>query len=197
VRRDRIFSCRVGTPSAALSSSPRRLVYNVAASLDGFIAGPDGEVDWITPDSAIDFRAIYSRFDIFLMGRRTFDVARTRGDLLQNLGMRIVVVSTTLNSAEHPGLTVVSTRVPEAVAALKAEEGKGIWLSGGGVLFRSLLDAGLVDEVSLSVFPILLGAGVPLLPAGHRAPLKLESSKPLPSGVLMLNYSITRGPAPA
>jgi dihydrofolate reductase len=172
----------------------RQLVYSVAASLDGFIAGPNGEYDWIKPDSGIDFRAIYSRFDIFLMGRRTFDVARTRGDLLQNLGMRIVVVSTMLNPAEHPGLTIISTRLREAVAALKAEEGKDIWLSGGGVLFRSLLDLGLVNEIAVSVFPVLLGAGIPLLPQGRRAPLQLIGSKTLPSGVLMLNYSVTHGP---
>jgi dihydrofolate reductase len=170
----------------------RRLVYTVASSLDGFIAGPSGAYDWITPDSGIDFAEIYSRFDTLLMGRRTFDVAKTRGDLLTGTGMRIVVVSTTLNPAEHPGLTVVSSGLAEAISALKAEEGKDIWLMGGGILFRSLLDAGLVDEVSLSVFPVLLGAGTQLVPEGRRAPLKLIGSKPLPSGVLLLNYSVRK-----
>lgn len=168
----------------------RRLVYCVATSLDGFIAGPHGEYDWITPDAGIDFRALYARFDTGLMGRRTFEVASTRGDLLENMGMRLVVVSTTLDAKKHPGLTIVSGRVAETVAALKAEAGKDIWLFGGGVLFRSLLDAQLVDELSLSVFPILLGAGVPLLPAGNRAQLRLIESKPLPSGVLMVSYAV-------
>jgi dihydrofolate reductase len=170
----------------------RRLVYTVAASLDGFIAGSNGEYDWITPDSGIDFPAIYSRFDTGLMGRRTYEVASARGDLLKNMGMRLIVASTTLAPAAHPEITVIRENLPQAVAALKAEAGKDIWLFGGGALFRGLLDAGLVDEVSLSVFPVMLGAGVPLLPAGNRARLALKECKALPSGVLMLKYSVER-----
>jgi dihydrofolate reductase len=168
----------------------RKLVYTVAASLDGFIAGPRGEYDWIAPNSGIDFRAIYSRFDTLLMGRRTYDVAKTRGDMLKGTGMRIVVVSASLRLEDNPDVTIVSTLVKGEVSTLKSESGKDIWLMGGGVLFRSLLDLGLVDEVALSVFPILLGAGTPLLPEGRRAQLRLIGSKPLPSGVLMLSYSI-------
>jgi dihydrofolate reductase len=169
-----------------------RLVYCVAASLDGFIAGPNGEYDWIARDSGIDFVEIYSRFDTLLMGRRTFDVAKTRPGLLDETGMKIVVVSTTIDPAAHPRVTIFSSRVPESIAALKAEAGKDIWLMGGGVLFRSLLDFGLVDAVEISVFPVLLGAGTPLVPQGERVPLKLKKSKPLPSGVLMLSYSVVQ-----
>jgi dihydrofolate reductase len=78
----------------------------------------------------------------------------------------------------------------EAVAALKALPGKDIWLCGGGLLFRCLLDAGLVDAVDVVVMPVMLGSGVPLLPEGRRRTLHLEESKALPSGILMLNYSI-------
>jgi len=168
----------------------RSLVYSVATTLDGFIAGPRGEYDWIARDSGIDFVALYSRFDAGIMGRRTYEVARTRPGLLSGMRMKIVVVSTTLDPARHSGVTIVSRDIPEAVAALKAEPGKDIWLFGGGVLFRSLLDVGLVDEVSISVFPVMLGAGVPLLPEGARAQLKLNESKALPSGVLMLSYAV-------
>jgi len=168
----------------------RRLVYGVATSLDGFIAGPSGEFDWITPDSGIDFRAIYSRFDTGLMGRRTYEVASERGDLLKDMGMRIVVVSTTLAAAHLRGITVLDRDIAESIRALKAESGKDIWLFGGGVLFRSLLDLGVVDAIEVSVFPVLLGSGTPLLPEGRRGILKLETCKPLPIGVLMLSYSI-------
>jgi dihydrofolate reductase len=170
----------------------RRLVYCVATSLDGFIAGPNGEYDWIAPDSGIDFRKIYAKYDTLLMGRRTFDVAKTRGDMLTGTGMKIVVASTTLAAAAHPGLTILAGRVPESVAALKAQPGKDIWLMGGSVLFRSLVDSGLVDAVEISVFPVLLGAGTPLLPEGSRVALHLEESAALPSGVLMLSYSVAR-----
>jgi dihydrofolate reductase len=168
----------------------RRLVYGVATSLDGFIAGPNGEHDWIFPDSGIDCPAIYSRFDTLLMGRRTYEVASTRLDLRNNTGMRIVVASSTVDPKQHCGVTVIARDIPEHVRALKAETGKDIWLMGGGALFRSLLDAGLVDAVEVSVFPVLLGAGTPLLPAGNRTALKLESCSPLPSGVVILSYAV-------
>jgi len=168
----------------------RRLIYGVATSLDGFIAGPNGEVDWILPDAGIDFAALHSQFDTLLMGRRTWEVARTRGDVLKGMGKRIVVVSTTLNPAQHPGIIVVQSNLAEAARSLKAEPGKDLWLMGGGVLFRSLLDSGLVDALQVSVFPVLLGAGTPLMPEGQRANLKLTESKALPSGVLMLSYTV-------
>ncbi|MGB6828836.1 MAG: dihydrofolate reductase family protein, partial [Terracidiphilus sp.] len=122
----------------------RRLVYSVAASLDGFIAGPIGELDWIVHDPAIDFAAIYGQFDTFLMGRLTYELAQSQKPMLKKMGIRIVVASTTLDPALHEDVTILSSGVAEAVAALKAEAGKDIWLFGGGVLFRSLLDAGLV-----------------------------------------------------
>ncbi len=171
----------------------RQLRYSVAASLDGFIAGPSGEYDWIVPDPSFDFAALWNQFDTLLMGRRTFEVAITRFPSLQAMGTKIVVVSTTLQ--QYPGATILSDKIPAAVAALKAESGpqarKDIWLMGGGALFRTLLDAGLVDTVELSVIPILLGSGTPLLPAGNRSSLRLEESSTLPSGALRLHYSIT------
>lgn len=169
----------------------RRLVYGVATSLDGFIAGPAGEYDWITPDSGIDFPAIYRQFDTLLMGRRTYEVASTRGDLLHGAGMPIVVVSTTLKDTPHNQIRILSSNVREAVTALKSERGKDIWLMGGGKLFRSLLDMGLVDSIQVSVFPALLGAGTPLMPQGERAFLKLTDCHGLPSGVLMLAYQVS------
>ena len=168
----------------------RRLVYAVATSLDGFIAGPRGEYDWITPDSGVDFAALYSRFDTLLMGRRTYDVAKTRPGLLTGTGMKIVVASTTLDSATHAGFTIVGRDLPTAITAIKAEAGKDIWLMGGSVLFRSLIDVGLVDEVNVSLFPVMLGSGVPLMPEGSRVHLRLNESKALRSGVLMLSYAV-------
>jgi dihydrofolate reductase len=173
----------------------RRLRYNVATSLDGFIAGPRGEYDWMTPDSGIDFAVIYAQFDTLLMGRLTYDAMRAKGMSPRGMGMKAFVVSTTLNPRQHPEVSIIGSDVPAAVAALKAETGSDIWLCGGGALFRCLLDAGLVDTVEVSVFPVLLGSGVPLLPAGHRSALRLEENKTLPSGVLTLKYAPS-APAP-
>ena len=104
--------------------------------------------------------------------------------------MRVVVVSSTLEPAQYKDVTILSSGVAQAVAALKAEPGKDIWLFGGGVLFRSLLDAGLVDEVQVAVIPVLLGSGVPLIPEGRRCSLHLDESKIYPSGIVLLSYSV-------
>ena len=166
----------------------RQLRYSVASSLDGFIAGSNGEYDWIVPDPSFDFAALWNQFDTLLMGRRTFEVAIKRFPSLEAMGKKIVVVSKTLK--QYPGATILNSNIPHAVTALKAQPGKDIWLMGGGALFRTLLDAGLVDTVELSVIPILLGSGTPLLPAGNRCPLRLEQSSTLPNGNLILRYAV-------
>jgi dihydrofolate reductase len=168
--------------------------YGVAASLDGFIAGPNGAYDWIVHDPAIDFAAMFAEYDTLLMGRGTYEVASEKGKSWDTSGKRWIVVSTTLKPEDYPNVTILSSGVAEAVAALKAQPGpppqKDIWLFGGGVLFRSLLDAGLVDTVEVALIPVMLGSGIPLLPEGQRRWLQLTESKALPSGILMLKYSI-------
>ena len=119
----------------------RQLRYSVAMSLDGFIAGAHGEYDWITFDASMDFVALFEQFDTLLMGRITYEVALTRSAFLKSMGKKIVVVSATLDPAQHPDVTVISNDAPAALAAMKKEKGKDIWLMGGGVLFRTLLDA--------------------------------------------------------
>src|ERR1700690_1351092 len=172
----------------------RQLRYNVAISLDGFIAGPKGEYDWIVHDPALDFGALFRQFDTLLMGRRTFDLAESQGSLLKSMKMKTIVVSTTLNPAQHKDVTILSSGVAGAVAALKAESGRDIWVFGGGVFFRSVLDAGLVDSVEVAVCPVLLGGGVRLLREGRRWPLRLTDCTTMPkSGIVMLKYAAGPG----
>jgi dihydrofolate reductase len=168
----------------------RRLRYEVAMSLDGFIAGPKGEYDWIIEDPTIDFDEWYRQVDTVVMGRGTYETMLAAGQSAASLGMKVFVVSTTLRAEEHAGVTILSSGVAEAVAEMKAQPGKDIWLFGGGVLFRSLLDAGMVDSVEIAMIPVMIGSGIPVMPEGRRCPLHLDETQSLPSGIVKLKYSV-------
>jgi dihydrofolate reductase len=169
----------------------RLLRYQVAASLDGFIAGPNGEYDWIVMDPSIDFNALFKEFDTAVMGRKTHEVLMSHGGNGAVSGLDTVVFSRTLPATVQKGVRIVSDDAREVVAALKAQTGRDIWLFGGGALLRSLLDAGLVDTVEVAVMPVLLGRGIPLLAEGASAKLALVDRKILPaSGIVMLSYRV-------
>jgi dihydrofolate reductase len=171
---------------------PRRIRYQVAASLDGYIAGPNGEADWIVADPDIDFGELFDQFDTFLMGRGTFEgMIRQQGTAAMP-GMKVIVFSRTLRQKDYPDVTIAAEPSEAALTALRNEPGKDIWLFGGGSLFRSLLEIRMVDTVEIAVIPVLLGGGIQLLPTpaaqtklrltGHRLYQK--------SGIMMLEYAV-------
>src|SRR4026209_630270 len=162
----------------------RRVRYAVAMSLDGYIAGPNGEADWIVGDPTVNptefFKAFYAQFDIAVMGRRTYELVGGAID-----GMRTYVFSRTLSPADHTGVTILSENGIPELARLRAEDGKDIWLIGGGMLFGSLASAGLVDSVELGIMPVLLGAGTPVVSGiAQRVKLKLVHTEHSSVGVV-------------
>jgi dihydrofolate reductase len=166
----------------------RRIRYQVACSLDGYIAGPQGEYDWIVSDKDIDFAGLFAQFDTLLMGRHTYAMlpGGKSGD------QKIVVISSTLDPAQHPNATIINDRLAEQLTELRAQPGKDIWLFGGGRTFRSLLEIGQVDTIELAVIPVLLGGGIPFLPApAERKLLRLSRHHVYPnSGIVSLTYDV-------
>lgn len=170
----------------------RSVRYSVAMSLDGYIADPNGEADWIVNDPDVDFNEIFSRFDTLLIGRKTFEAMLKMGGGGGSMpGVKSFVISRTMKEADHPDVTIARDAAA-LVTQLKAEPGKDIWLFGGGELFRSLLGAGLVDGIDAGIMPVVLGAGIPLLPSpAERARLKLRNQRVYEkSGIVGVEYDV-------
>jgi dihydrofolate reductase len=187
---------RPRTKDAALARRTRRVRYQVAASLDGYIAGPGGEADWIPNDPDVDFAALWAQFDTLLIGRRTFEMMAKAGGIGKKgvFGKKTYVFSRTLKPNEYPGVTMIADRLAETIADLQAAPGKDIWLFGGGDLFRSLAALGLVDRVEVALVPAMLGQGLPLLPApGPRLGLELTGHRIYEkTGIVVLEYAVKR-----
>ena len=171
----------------------RKVVYSVAMSLDGFISGPNGELDWITIDPDLDFNKVFERFDTMLVGRKTFTPMADAGRSTMP-GMSTIVFSKTLSPDDYPEVAVARDNAEDVVESLKKKSGKDIWLYGGALLFQSLAIANLVDSVSVAVMPILLGSGIPLLPpTPQRIELALANQEVFEkTGTISLEYSVKR-----
>jgi len=173
----------------------RRVRYGVGISLDGFIAGPAGELDFLVGDPAYDQRAFFASVDTVVMGRRTYEAALRHG-ARGFPGMRAFVFSRTLPQAQHGEVTVVADDGAEVLRRLRAEDGpKDIWLAGGGALLASLLPAGVVDTIEVGISPVLVGQpGVPMLaptpPLPHHVRLELIQSRAYQSGLLVAEYAV-------
>lgn len=171
-----------------------RLVrFGGAISLDGYIAGPEGEYDWIVQDPERDFAATMAELDTFLIGRKTFEVMVKARQANPPKGIEYIVFSKTLKGEDYP--LVRMEREPERVVReLLKNPGKDISVFGGGELFRSLLKAGLVDRIEVSIVPVLLGSGIPMLPApADRTKLKLLKHRLyVKTGTMRLEYEILR-----
>ena len=174
----------------------RQLRYCVAASVDGYIAGPKGEYDWIPMDPEFDFPALYARYSGIVMGRKAYQISAGSVEGGGDFGPRlpVYVYSRTLPAGEREGMTFVQDAVEHVRQLKRAGHEKPLWLWGGGELFRELVAADLVDGLDLGIIPILLGGGIPMLPApASRLPLRLRAHQVYEkTGTLFLEYDIVR-----
>lgn len=174
----------------------RKVIYGAACSLDGFIAGRDGALDWLhfSRDVQAVLAETWPRFDTVIMGRRTWMAGREMGAGATGNpipGSATCVFSRTLSAIDVPGVTLVREDAREFVRGLKRREGGDICLMGGGVLAQSLLAAGLVDEVGLNIHPLLLGDGVRFFrDPGRRIPMQLVENRTIDGGCILATYRV-------
>lgn len=167
----------------------RRVRYQVACSVDGYIAGPQDDFDWIQPEPTFDFAQLYAQFDTLLMGRRTYEIVRAAGENFR--GKQVIVASRTLRAEEHPDVEVVADGLEQRIRELRAQPGRDIWLYGGGELFSRVLAWGLVDTVEPAFIPVLLGGGIRFLPEPSvRRRLTLVRQRAWPGGMLLVEYAV-------
>src|SRR5262245_37441738 len=137
----------------------RKILLQLAVSLDGYIEGPNGEYDWCFMDQDYGMSEFFKRIDSVFYGRKSYELALGMGDVeMPQPKLNEYVFSTTLQSVK-PGTTLINGDIKTKVNKIKSEAGKDIWLFGGAGLTTSLLNLGLVDEISLAVHPIILGSG--------------------------------------
>lgn len=170
----------------------RKIILAVAVSLDGFIEGPNGEYDWCFTDQDYGLSDFFKRVDTLFMGRKTYEMSLAMSDK-DSAGFpkfKEYIFSTTLEKVKD-GATLIKNNLKNQIENIKAEKGKDIWLFGGAGLTTSLMNSGLVDEISLAVHPILLGSGKPLLSnIQKRIKLLLVDTKTYSTGLVSLVYNV-------
>jgi len=177
------------------TGKPRKIVYYLAVSADGFIARPDGDVGWLDrPRTAGDYgmSAFFKTIDTVIMGRKTYEFGLKFGQK-GHPGKKNYVFSHTLRPTARGRVEIVSGDVGELAWKLRSEEGKHIWLLGGADLAAAFLDAGQLDEIVVHVMPTVIGEGIPLLqPRPRSVELRLLSTRAYRDGVVRLHYAVRR-----
>jgi dihydrofolate reductase len=184
---------------------PRRILLDLAVTLDGFIEGPKGEVDWCIMDPDMDFNNFLNHIDTILYGRKSYDlwgqytpdieVSDTEKDIWELVHSKEKYVFSKIQKESENNVKFINENIVEEVIKLKNKPGKDIWLYGGASLITTFLNLGLVDEFRLSVHPIILGEGKPLfIDIKKRVNLKLVETKRFPSGVVQLCYHLNENP---
>jgi dihydrofolate reductase len=179
--------------------SSRKIVVQIATSADGFIARPDGDIEWLNQRARLDYGmgAFYKTIDTILWGRKTYDWAldyqkKTGGKAdIFDRKLANYIFSRKPPKTAAPGVKFVSEPVKIFARLLRAQPGKNIWMMGGGGLIASFLDAGEIDEFDIHVIPVFIGKGIPLIaPRRRDISLKLLATRNYADGVVGLRYAV-------
>jgi dihydrofolate reductase len=172
----------------------RKIVLGVGISLDGYIARPNGAVDFLFMPKDYSMAPFFSTIDVAIMGRKTFDVAvKTSGGSFSGSSMATYVFSHSEPPGERSGVTFINKSPATFVQQLRKRPGKHIWLMGGGELARDFLKADLVDELCLGIVPVLLGEGISLFPSSFpQRDFSLVENKTYSRGLIALKFERAR-----
>ncbi len=176
----------------------RKIIVSIAISADGYIARPDGDVEWLNrprPKGNYGMGAFFRSIDTILWGRKTYEVGLKFGGSSLGVGPKIKNYVFSRRPLEPLGKNVELVREPikDFVRQLRREPGKDIWMMGGAGIIASFLDEGEIDEFIIHVIPVFIGEGIPLVAPRHRyVPLKLRSVRRFPDGVVRLQYRVLR-----
>jgi dihydrofolate reductase len=173
----------------------RSVIVHIATSADGYIARPDGDLAWLTsrpkPQGFYGIGAFMKSIDTKLLGRKTYEAGVRLGGKFDSKS-RTIVFSRHAPPADAPsGVEFVNEAVGPFVSRLREVPGKDIWLMGGGELIASFLDERAIDEFVVSVVPVFIGDGIPLIARRHRhVPLDLQSVERFEDGLVQLHYRV-------
>ena len=177
----------------------RKVIVHIAASADGYIARPDGDIEWLTarpaPKGFYGMDAFMKTVDTKLLGRKTYDISLRLGAKFDAKNPTIVFSRQAPPAPVPPGVEFVSGPIGPFVSRLRERPGKNIWLMGGGDLIASFLDAQAIDEFVVSVVPVFIGDGIPLIARHHRhVALTLQSVERFDDGLVQLHYLVQHHP---
>ncbi len=175
----------------------RKIIVNIATSADGFIARPDGDIEWLTrrppPKGFYGIGKFMQSIDTKLFGRKTYDVSLRMGAKFDSKTRNYVFSRQPAPPSVPSGVEFIAGGIGSFAKRLRDQKGKNIWMMGGGEIIASFLDEGAIDEFIISVIPVFIGEGIPLIAHRHRdAPLRLRSVQRFPDGVVQLHYNMER-----
>jgi dihydrofolate reductase len=173
----------------------RKVVVHIATSADGYIARPDGDLGWLTsrpaPAGFYGMTAFMKSIDTKVLGRKTYEASLRLGAKFDARNPAIVFSRNPTQPNSPSGVEFVNEAIGPFVGRLREQPGKDIWLMGGGEIIASFLDARAIDEFVISVAPLFIGDGIPLIARRHRhVPLELISSERFDDGLVQLHYRV-------